>query len=51
MWNATRGSDGRPYVGDISRRKVEYLEEKVKKLREEVTNLKARNLGGPGQSR
>ena len=37
-----------PYVRDLSRRKVENLEEKVKKLREEVANLEARNSWGPG---
>ena len=82
MWNAARGSDGRPpltyngaadvgdkclgtgkharlgaklqgdpYVGDVSRRKVEDMEEEVKKMSEEVANLKARNRGSPGQSR
>ena len=37
--------EGDPYMGNLYRRKAEDLEEKVKKLREEVANLKARSQG------
>ena len=41
---------GDPYVGYVSKRKVKDLEEEVKKMRQEVADLKARNWGSPVRS-
>ena len=37
---------GDPYMGEVSRMKVEHLYESIKRLREQVTNLNAKIQGG-----
>ena len=35
------------YVGNVSKKDANHLEEKVRKLREDISIIKARNMGDP----